>query len=168
MSSIQDHDFSSTSADASLTTPTQASTLAKGDHILIQNQPCKISSKSTSKPGKHGHAKISFEALSLLTHKKHTDLCPAHHFLHVPTVTRKDYLVIDLTSDGFLSLFDIHNPEVTKDDIKAPGGETEVGERLRRLWGKVGAVEGDGEVWVGVLGVMGWEIVEGVREWGRE
>ena len=40
--------------------------------------------------------------------------------------------------------------------------ETEVGERLRRLWGKVG------EVWVVVLGVMGWEVVEGVRVGGRE
>ncbi|KAL8879671.1 MAG: hypothetical protein Q9192_008184, partial [Flavoplaca navasiana] len=59
MSSTQDHDFTSTSADASLTTPTQASSLAKSDHILMQNQPCKIVSKSTSAPGKHGHAKIS-------------------------------------------------------------------------------------------------------------
>ena len=108
----------------------------------------------------------SFEALSLLTHRKHTTLCPAHYILPVPTVTRKDYLVIDLASDGFLSLFDIHNSEVTKDDIRAPVVETEVGERLRRLWGKVGKGEGDGEVWVVVLGVMGWEVVEGVRVGG--
>ena len=44
--------------------------------------------------------------------------------------------------------------------------ETEVGERLKRLWGKVG--EGEGEVWVVVLGAMGRDVVEGVRVGGRE
>ncbi|KAI4271799.1 MAG: hypothetical protein L6R38_006777 [Xanthoria sp. 2 TBL-2021] len=166
MSTTQDHDFFSTSADASLTTPTQASSLAKGDHILIQNQPCKIISKSTSKPGKHGHAKISFEALSLLNQKKYTELCPAHHIVQVPTVTRKEYLVIDLTAEGFLSLFDIHNPDVTKDDIRAPGVETEVGERLKRLWERV--MGSEGEMWVVVLGTMGKEIVDAVKEGGKE
>lgn len=41
--------------------------------------------------------------------------------------------------------------------------ETGVGERLKGLWGMVGA---GGEVWVLVLGVMGWEVVEGVRGGG--
>ena len=44
--------------------------------------------------------------------------------------------------------------------------ETEVGERLKRLWGKVG--EWEGEVWVVVLGAMGRDVVEGVRVGGRE
>ncbi|KAL8881907.1 MAG: hypothetical protein Q9198_000993 [Flavoplaca austrocitrina] len=167
MSSTQDPDFSSTSADASLTTPTQASSLAKGDHILIESQPCKIVSKATSAPGKHGHAKISFVALSLLNGKKYTDICPAHHIVQVPIVTRKEYLVIDITTEGFLSLFDIHNPEVTKDDIRAPGVETEVGQKLSKLWEK--ATEGgEGEVWVVVLGSMGMEVVDAVKEGVKE
>ncbi|KAL9002542.1 MAG: hypothetical protein Q9180_009967, partial [Flavoplaca navasiana] len=85
----------------------------------------------------------------------------------VPIVTRKEYLVIDITAEGFLSLFDINNPDVTKDDIRAPDVETEVGERLRKLWEKVMG-GGEGEVWVVVLGTMGKEVVDAVKEGGKE
>ncbi|KAL8911966.1 MAG: hypothetical protein Q9171_002942 [Xanthocarpia ochracea] len=166
MSSSQDHDFSSTSADASLTTPTQASQLAKGDYILIQNHPCKIIAKNTSKPGKHGHAKISFEATDIFTTKKYTELCPAHHIVQVPTVVRKEYLVVDLTDEGFLSLFDQHNPEATKDDVRAPTMDSELGEKLRKVWEKVN--EGEGELCVIVLAAMKQEIVDSVKEVERE
>ena len=46
-------------AGASLTIPTQASHLKKGGLVLIKDHPCKIANMSTSKTGKHGHAKIS-------------------------------------------------------------------------------------------------------------
>ena len=52
--------------------------------------------------------------------------------------------------DGFLSLFDVQKPGITKDDIRAPGVETGVGERLKGLWGMVGA--GGGGVGFGVGG----------------
>lgn len=65
-----------------------------------------------------------------------------------------------------MSLFDIHNSEVTKDDIRAPGVETEQGERLRKMWEKVMG-GGEGEVWVVILGTMGVEIVDAVKEGER-
>ncbi|KAL8781765.1 MAG: hypothetical protein Q9213_005848 [Squamulea squamosa] len=166
MSLSQDQDFSSTSADASLITPTQASQLAKGDFILITGHPCKIVSKSTSKPGKHGHAKIAVDALDILTGKKYTELCPAHHIVQVPTVVRKEYLVVNLTNEGFLSLFDQHNPVVTKDDVRAPVKDSELGERLRRAWKKVN--DSEGEIWVTVLATMEQEIVDSFKEVERE
>ena len=43
---------------ASETFPSKASALRKGGYILIRNHPCKIVEMSTSKPGKHGHAKV--------------------------------------------------------------------------------------------------------------
>ncbi|KAL8752164.1 MAG: hypothetical protein Q9184_005823 [Pyrenodesmia sp. 2 TL-2023] len=153
----------SASANASLTTPVQASQLAKGDFILIKSHPCKILSKSTSKPGKHGHAKVNFEALALLSpFKKHTDIHPAHATVAAPIVKLTSYLLLDV-NEGFLSLWDQHAGRV-KDDVKAPpGAEGEVGAKLERVWEKEGKGEGGEEVWVTVLATMGVEVVRDVE-----
>ena len=49
-----------TGSGASESYPLQCSALRKGGHVLIKGEPCKIVSMSTSKTGKHGHAKVKF------------------------------------------------------------------------------------------------------------
>lgn len=53
-----DMDFSKGTAGASATFPMQCSALRKGGMVMIKGHPCKISDMSTSKTGKHGHAKV--------------------------------------------------------------------------------------------------------------
>ncbi len=55
-----DHDFGGTDAGASKTYPSQASAIRKNGHIMIKGRPCKVVEMSTSKTGKHGHAKVCF------------------------------------------------------------------------------------------------------------
>ena len=50
--------------------PVQASSIRIGGYILIKNRPCKVINMSTSKTGKHGHAKINFTATDIFTDKK--------------------------------------------------------------------------------------------------
>jgi len=61
---------------------------------------------STSKTGKHGHAKCNFTAIDIFTGKKYEDIIPSTHTALVPNVVRKEYSLVDISTDGFVSLMD--------------------------------------------------------------
>merc|ERR1711862_183890 len=93
--------------------------IRKGSHIMIKGHPCKCQEVSTSKTGKHGHAKAHIVALDIFTGKKYEDLCPTSHNVDVPFVKRTEFQF--LTADeasGEVSLL-TENGE-TKDDLNLP------------------------------------------------
>merc|ERR1711904_245815 len=87
--------FESTESGASHTYPQQAGEIRKGSHLMIKGKPCKCTEVSTSKTGKHGHAKAHIVAIDIFTGKKYEDLCPSSHNLDVPFVKRTEYQVLD-------------------------------------------------------------------------
>ncbi|OJD15518.1 eukaryotic translation initiation factor 5A [Emergomyces pasteurianus Ep9510] len=125
-----EHTFESADAGASATFPMQCSALRKNGFVVIKNRPCKIVEMSTSKTGKHGHAKVHLVAIDIFTSKKLEELCPSTHNMEVPNVSRKEYQLLDITDDGFLSL--MSDDGATKDDVKLPDGE--VGEKIEKLF----------------------------------
>eukprot|EP00928_Gymnodinium_smaydae_P070058 TRINITY_DN539_c0_g1_i1.p2 TRINITY_DN539_c0_g1~~TRINITY_DN539_c0_g1_i1.p2 ORF type:complete len:169 (+),score=60.81 TRINITY_DN539_c0_g1_i1:78-584(+) len=117
--SDEDHTFETTDAGASHTYPQQAGEIRKGSHLMIKGRPCKCIEVSTSKTGKHGHAKAHIVALDIFTSKKYEDLCPTSHNLDVPFVKRTEYLLLSADNDsGEVSLL-LESGE-TKDDLNLP------------------------------------------------
>ena len=55
---MEDAEFDAGDSGAADRYPQQASALRKNGHVIIKNRPCKIVEMSTSKTGKHGHAKV--------------------------------------------------------------------------------------------------------------
>merc|ERR1712187_1096859 len=104
---------------ASLVYPQQCGELRKGSHVMIKGHPCKVVEVSTSKTGKHGHAKAHIVALDIFTGKKYEDLCPTSHNLEVPFVKKTEYQVISAEGDtGDVSL--LLEDGTTKDDLNLP------------------------------------------------
>ncbi|PWZ24670.1 Eukaryotic translation initiation factor 5A [Zea mays] len=77
---------------------------------------------STSKTGKHGHAKCHFVAIDIFNGKKLEDIVPSSHNCDIPHVNRTEYQLIDISEDGFVSL--LTSDGNTKDDLRLPTDET--------------------------------------------
>jgi translation initiation factor 5A len=122
----EEHVFEQADAGSSLTYPMQCSALRKNGFVVIKGRPCKIIDMSTSKTGKHGHAKVHLVATDIFTQKKMEDLSPSTHNMEVPFVQRTEFQLLDI-DDGFLNLMTQDGD--TKDDVRAPEGD--LGETLQ-------------------------------------
>ena len=83
---LDDYDFSGVTAGASDVFPSEAGQIKKGGYIMIKGRPCKVVNVSTSKTGKHGHAKANFTAIDIFNGKKVEDVVPTTHTTYVPNV----------------------------------------------------------------------------------
>lgn len=114
---MADHEdeFEETSSGASKVFPMQCSALRKNGFVMIKNRPCKIVEMSTSKTGKHGHAKVHLVGIDIFTGKKLEDICPSTHNMDVPNVNRQEYQVICF-EEGYFHLMD--DAGDTREDLK--------------------------------------------------
>ena len=86
--------------------------------MVFQGRPCKVVDYSTSKTGKHGHAKASITGIDIFTGKKYEDSLPTSHNVEVPNIKRSEWTVISVDQDGYLTLLDLQGN--TRQDLKLP------------------------------------------------
>merc|ERR1711898_74869 len=147
-------EFEQVGSGASLTVPIMSGNLKKGSFVVIKNRPCKVIETSTSKTGKHGHAKVHMIALDIFTNAKKEDISPSSHNMLQPVVTRTDFQLLSIDDEGFCSLMNADG--TTKDDLRIP--DNEVGQEVRKL------VDADKELIVTIVSAMGEEHLLSYKE----
>ena len=98
-------------------------------YVIIDDEPCKIMSMSTSKPGKHGEAKARIEVIGVFDGQKRSIVHPVKHKVHVPIIDKRSAQVLALMGDTVQLMdletyetFEIPIPDEFKGQMK-PGKE---------------------------------------------
>jgi len=161
MSDGEDHDFTGTDAGASNTYPVRAGEVKKGSFVVIKEHPCKVVDYSTSKTGKHGHAKAKIVAIDIFTGRKYEDVQPSSHNMLAPVVNRKEYQLVDISADGYASLLDVASGE-TLDSLQLPPAEwKDDPEESAKYQLLLDAFHGgEKDVYVTVLSAMGIDMIQ--------
>ena len=100
------------------------STLQKGSYILLDGAACRVMDTQTSRPGKHGHAKVRLTAVGLVDEKKRVVVMPGHDNVEVPIIEKKSAQVLSITENKAnvmdaetFETFDLEIPEELKGQV---------------------------------------------------
>ncbi|MBN2111550.1 translation initiation factor IF-5A [Candidatus Woesearchaeota archaeon] len=100
------------------------SSLQKGSYVVVDGAACKVADTQTSRPGKHGHAKVRIQAIGLIDGKKRDIVMPGHDNVEVPIVEKKTAQVLSINGDvanvmdsETFETFDLQIPEELKGQV---------------------------------------------------
>merc|ERR1711907_749179 len=146
-----DEDFTSGGDVGEKTYPIRAGEVKKGMIVLLKGFPCKVVEVTTSKTGKHGHAKANITGLDIFTNKKYQDISPTSHNMTAPFVTVDKQSLIDINDDGFCTV--MNEAGDTREDLQLPSGE--VGDKIKE------AFDSGDEILVTITKAMDSETITG-------
>jgi translation initiation factor 5A len=113
-------------------------TLKVGRYMIVDEEPCKIMSISTSKPGKHGEAKARIEAIGIFDGQKRSVVHPVKHKIQVPIIDKRSAQIVAIMGENVqlmdLETYETFEMKITdefKDQLQ-PGGEVLYLEALGR------------------------------------
>ena len=96
-----------------------------GTYILIDGSSYQVKKVDISKTGKHGHAKVRFEAVNVFTGKKKVQVVPGHDKFEVPMIEKKNAQVLSIHGDDASVMdsttyenFELSIPEEFKETLK--------------------------------------------------
>lgn len=93
-------------------------TLKPNRYVMIGDEPCRIISMTTSKPGKHGEAKARIEAFGLFDGQKRSIVHPVTHKVRVPIIDRRKAQILNLMG-AEVQLMDLESYETF--ELPVPG-----------------------------------------------
>ncbi len=115
-----------------------AKELKVGKYVLVDDIPCKVVNIETSKPGKHGSAKMRITAIGIFNGQKKTLLTPGDADVEVPIIERKNAQILSVSGKNAqvmdsqsYEVYDIEIPDEFADAVAA-GKEAEILEAMGR------------------------------------
>jgi len=75
-------------------------------YIVVDEEPCRILSIQTSKPGKHGEAKARLEVVGLFDEQKRSIVHPVTHKVRVPIIDKRKAQILSMHG-GTAQLMDL-------------------------------------------------------------
>ena len=98
--------------------------LQKGSYIVVDGVACKVSDTQTSRPGKHGHAKVNLMAVGIIDGKKRNLVLPGHDNVEVPIIEKKTAQVLSINGNmanvmdsETYETFDLEIPDELKGEV---------------------------------------------------
>lgn len=96
---------------------THAGSLKSGSYLLIDGSPCIVKDTQTSRPGKHGHAKVRIKATDIITGSTKEVVKPGHDSVEVPIIYKKNGQVLSITGES-IELMDMETFESLMAEMK--------------------------------------------------
>jgi translation initiation factor 5A len=103
----------------------EATTMRLGTFLMLDGSAHEVKKMDVSKTGKHGHAKVRFEAVSAMTGKKKVMVVPGHERFEVPLINKNKAQVLSIAGDNAslmdsvsFETFELPVPENLKEVVK--------------------------------------------------
>jgi len=81
------------------TVPKSVGTLQKGNYVVVDGVACIVQDTQTSRPGKHGHAKVRLVAVGMIDGKKREVVLPGHDNVAVPIIEKRTAQVLSINNN---------------------------------------------------------------------
>lgn len=102
---------------------TEIGKLKEGRYVVVDDEPCKILSIATSKPGKHGAAKARIDVVGIFDGMKRSIVQPVSAKAYSPIVERKTAQVISIAGNTvqFMDIkdYEMFDLDVTDEQLKS-------------------------------------------------
>jgi len=115
-----------------------AKELKIGKYVLIEDIPCKVVEIESSKPGKHGSAKMRVTAIGVFEGQKKTLLTPGDADVDVPIIERRNVQIMSVSGSNAQVMdqqtYEVYDLEIPAElqSQAAAGKEAEVLEAMGR------------------------------------
>ncbi len=76
-----------------------ATEMRVGTFLLLDGVAHQVKKMDVSKTGKHGHAKVRFEAINVFTGKKKVQVIPGHDKFEIPMIDKRNGQVLSINGD---------------------------------------------------------------------
>jgi len=90
--------------------------LKEGKYVMVDDEPCKVTKITKSKPGKHGGAKARVDAVGIFDGQKRSLMGPISQKIEIPIIDKKTAQVLNIIGSS-VQLMDMESYETFDLDV---------------------------------------------------